>query len=193
MEAALAALPLPVCVLRAGGVIDHLNPGAQVLAGWGLQGGGVLLHVERGALCRAGQVDATTLASLLASAARGINRVCATWFDDEGEVHTCVLRFMALAADSPFRTAWPQAAVLLLIDTFDAGTHAAARLEAITSRFGLTPAESRLLQLLHRGRTPAEAAEQLGVCMSTVRTQVAALLGKTGARRQVDLMRLLVG
>lgn len=46
---------------------------------------------------------------------------------------------------------------------------------------GLTPAECRVLGELCNGATPAEIATTLGVALSTVRTQVAAVRAKTGA------------
>ena len=57
--------------------------------------------------------------------------------------------------------------------------------------FGLSPAEARLLPLLLQGSAPAEMAEELGVKVSTVRSQLSSIFAKTGATRQQDLIRLL--
>ncbi|WP_460479274.1 helix-turn-helix transcriptional regulator [Comamonas humi] len=57
--------------------------------------------------------------------------------------------------------------------------------------FGLSPAETRLLPPLLRGSTPAEVATELGVKISTVRSQLSSIFAKTGATRQQDLIRLL--
>jgi len=57
--------------------------------------------------------------------------------------------------------------------------------------YGLSGAEAALaLDLLH-GLSPAEAAAKRGVAISTVRTQLANTLTKTGAKRQSDLIRLV--
>ena len=55
--------------------------------------------------------------------------------------------------------------------------------------FGLTGAEVAVAVALAEGRTPAEIADSRRVSIHTVRTQVKAVLGKTGSRRQIDLAR----
>ncbi|WP_169458007.1 helix-turn-helix transcriptional regulator [Ottowia thiooxydans] len=57
--------------------------------------------------------------------------------------------------------------------------------------FGLSPAEARLLPLLLRGYAPTEIASELGVKISTVRSQLSSIFAKTGSTRQQDLIRLL--
>jgi len=57
--------------------------------------------------------------------------------------------------------------------------------------YGLTGAEAALASALGRGGTVEEFASSRKVSMATARTQVRALLEKTGTRRQVDLVRLL--
>lgn len=58
--------------------------------------------------------------------------------------------------------------------------------------FGLTAAEAEVAQALVAGATPREVAEERGVSPNTVRTLLARVLDKTGARRQADLVRLLL-
>ncbi len=67
----------------------------------------------------------------------------------------------------------------------DAGAHLLQQI------FGLTPAEARLTRLILEGRSPGDAAIQLQVSVSTIRTQLSAVLKKTGAQRQSDLVRRL--
>jgi DNA-binding CsgD family transcriptional regulator len=62
---------------------------------------------------------------------------------------------------------------------------------ALAGLFGLTDAESDLALALAGGRTLAGVAEARGVKLSTVRTQLLAVLEKTGIHRQVDLVRML--
>lgn len=57
---------------------------------------------------------------------------------------------------------------------------------------GLTPAEARLLDALLLNSTLPEAARHLGVSINTVRSQLRSVLDKCGARRQVELMRMVV-
>lgn len=58
--------------------------------------------------------------------------------------------------------------------------------------FRLTPAECRLAELLTLGNSLESSAEQLGVTLHTVRTQVRSLFSKTRTERQSDLVSLLI-
>ena len=57
--------------------------------------------------------------------------------------------------------------------------------------FGLTAAEARLAVRIAAGETPAAAADALGVTVGTARNQLKAIMAKTGARRQADLVAIL--
>jgi DNA-binding CsgD family transcriptional regulator len=59
--------------------------------------------------------------------------------------------------------------------------------------FDLTPAEARVAQGIGRAFTVDDLAKSLGVTTETVRRQLKAVLGKTGARRQSELVSLLAG
>ena len=58
--------------------------------------------------------------------------------------------------------------------------------------FALTAAEARVARGLLRGERPRQVAEASGVSVSTVRSQLASIFGKTGAADQADLSRLLM-
>lgn len=58
-------------------------------------------------------------------------------------------------------------------------------------RYGLTPAEARLLDILCAGASMPQAAMQLGVARTTARTHLQRIFDKSGARRQSDLQRLI--
>lgn len=53
---------------------------------------------------------------------------------------------------------------------------------------GLTPAEARTALQLVGGKSAAQIAEQAGLSMATVRTHIAAALGKLGLQRQAQLV-----
>lgn len=57
--------------------------------------------------------------------------------------------------------------------------------------FGLTPAEAHLALALAAGRTLQAAARERGVRASTARSQLLAILEKTGLHRQADLTSLI--
>jgi DNA-binding CsgD family transcriptional regulator len=61
----------------------------------------------------------------------------------------------------------------------------------LTSCYGATAAEVRVATALLVGMAPEEIAEQRGVSLNTVRTQVRRLLDKTGMRRVSELLLLL--
>lgn len=65
-------------------------------------------------------------------------------------------------------------------------------LSAAASRFGLTTAETQTLAEILDGRTLAEAATNLGVARSTVKSHVDALFRKTDTRRQAELVRVVL-
>ena len=63
---------------------------------------------------------------------------------------------------------------------------------AISALFRLTPTELRVLTaVVEVGGVPA-IAEALGISETTVRTHLQNLFGKTGTRRQVDLVKLVI-
>lgn len=59
--------------------------------------------------------------------------------------------------------------------------------------FGLTAAEARVTRCLLGGLSPEEAADELAVSIATVRTQIRAVLAKTGSRSQAALFTHLAG
>ncbi len=56
---------------------------------------------------------------------------------------------------------------------------------------GLTPAEARVAELIASGRSPEEAAADLGIALSTARHHVKRAHEKLGIRRQADLVRIV--
>lgn len=65
--------------------------------------------------------------------------------------------------------------------------------ETFAALFGFSAAESHLAVALMRGRSLAEIAQDRGVRITTIRTQLSSMLKKTGAARQADLVRILAG
>lgn len=59
--------------------------------------------------------------------------------------------------------------------------------------YGLTPAEARLVEALLAGATIQEYADRAGVSLHTAKTQLKHVFAKTGATRQADLIRDLLG
>ncbi|HET7766338.1 MAG TPA: LuxR C-terminal-related transcriptional regulator [Burkholderiales bacterium] len=70
---------------------------------------------------------------------------------------------------------------------------AAPPAELLQGLFDLTPAEARVARGIGDGRTVEDIAELFGLSRETVRSQLKAVLGKTGLGRQADLAALLAG
>ncbi|WP_209428382.1 helix-turn-helix transcriptional regulator [Pararhodobacter sp. SW119] len=62
--------------------------------------------------------------------------------------------------------------------------------DILAALYDLTPAEARVFESIASGSTRAEAAEALGLGRSTVKSHLAQIFAKTGARRQADLVAL---
>lgn len=62
--------------------------------------------------------------------------------------------------------------------------------ELFVRRYGITPAECRVLMLVVQGMTIADAARTIGISLPTAKTHLARLFEKTGTKRQADLVRL---
>jgi DNA-binding CsgD family transcriptional regulator len=63
--------------------------------------------------------------------------------------------------------------------------------QALAELYGLTPAESRVIEHIAHGQTPQHAADELGVNLTTVKTHLQKIFAKTNTARQADLVQLL--
>ena len=63
---------------------------------------------------------------------------------------------------------------------------------ALKALYGVTPTEVRVSDLLLKGLEVKEVAAELGVAVDTARFHTKSLLGKTGTRRQAEMMRLML-
>jgi DNA-binding CsgD family transcriptional regulator len=88
------------------------------------------------------------------------------------------------------RNAVPRPArVALFVQDNPCGPHA---VELLGRAYGLTGAELRVLLGLAEDATPKDIADRYGIAASTVRTHIKSLFAKTGAKRQKDLVKLLL-
>jgi DNA-binding CsgD family transcriptional regulator len=81
-------------------------------------------------------------------------------------------------------------AILLLTPI---GADRAPDVVLIRALYDLTPGEARVARSLTQSQTMDEIAAASGVTVATVRTQVKAVLDKTGSRRQAEVTALLAG
>jgi DNA-binding CsgD family transcriptional regulator len=66
------------------------------------------------------------------------------------------------------------------------------QLDRVASRFGLTPAEARLLGTLCGGASITEASARLGVARTTARTHLQRIFDKSGTHRQAELVGMVL-
>ncbi|MET0349071.1 MAG: LuxR C-terminal-related transcriptional regulator [Rhizobacter sp.] len=137
---------------------------------------GDTLHVERGVLRAAGDRDTASLASAVQGAgARGLRRQVRLG-DTPGAAPLAVLPLA------------PGGEVALLIlaksDAVEPLT-----LQCFAQTHGLTGAESKVLAALCWGASPQDIARDQGVAMTTVRTHIASLRGKTAVGSIGQLVR----
>lgn len=78
--------------------------------------------------------------------------------------------------------------LVLMTDTENPGNRDPANLLLM---LGLTPAEARLAVRIGRGRSPAEAAAELGITQNTARDALQSVFGKLGIRRQSQLAQVV--
>ena len=174
------ALPQPLLVLLPSGRLLFSNPSADQLLANGAE-------LQAGSLTRFGQLDAAQLRELLALAAAGSPSRTGLWFTPAlatGWLHAAPLApAIAQACD------WPLPSVLLAVHLDQPALAQAARIDALTRQYGLSRAERHVLLLLADGE-PAEATSRhLGLRLSTVRSHVRSLLGKTQAPSLMQLLR----
>jgi DNA-binding CsgD family transcriptional regulator/PAS domain-containing protein len=79
----------------------------------------------------------------------------------------------------------PTAAVVAV----DPGVALSVRIQSFAARFGLTAAETRVLEELIGGNRLPGVAAQLGISYATARTHLQHILTKTGTNRQTELIR----
>ncbi len=85
----------------------------------------------------------------------------------------------------------PASAAMALLVLLVPGMPVSPPMQMLGQLFALTPAEARLAQLILEGQSPADVAGRLNVSLTTVRSQLSAVLRKTGASKQSELVRRL--
>ena len=181
LEAAFGKLALPAFVLDREGHIRHLNgAGHALLARSGTMG------------CRGGRLRfadpklGAAVHAAVRNAAREHGRSAALpvhFGRESGEILVTTLPARHGAA-----AAWQVPVALLVVAAGPEDERAIAwRLQEL---YRLTPTESRIAAALAVGRTVDEIARARRLTEATLRTHLRSIFGKTGTRRQAELVRL---
>jgi DNA-binding CsgD family transcriptional regulator len=80
----------------------------------------------------------------------------------------------------------------VMVFVHDTATRPRPRTELMHAIYALTPAEGRLADLLMQGMEMREIAESMRITLETARFHLKRVMAKTGTRRQVELMRLML-
>jgi DNA-binding CsgD family transcriptional regulator len=182
-EDGVERLPVGLVLVGAAGEVVHANERARVLIE-GQDG----LRLETGRLALSDRTAERKLGTVLA----GIREARA-----ESSVPFLVPRpssrrpYQILVSPSHDRVdPWHEGAALVWIhDPEETRVPSPGALEQL---FGLSPAESRMAASLASGSTVCEYADEAGVTEETARFRLKQVLAKTGARRQADLVRMIL-
>ena len=164
-----------VILCDRAGVIRYRNPAAE----WQLTVGFPLSRSMGRRVTGCGHEAAPLARAITQAADKGLtSRICI----DGGSRGRFIVRVEADPAQSH----------LAIIVVRNVEAHAARVVEETSQAYGFTPAEAALAQCLVQGRSIEDHAERKGLRVSTVRTQLRALLAKTGTTRQGQMISVLL-
>jgi len=181
-EQLLAGLPNPLMVLHADRRLVFGNHGAERLFADGFAS-----KVSQ-RLMSVGQLNACRLEGLLRLACGDTPARAGLWFAPG--LRTGWLSLSPLRAGMASGE-WPDGALLLMVHLDQPDLAQGARIDALCQQCRLTHTERYVLMLLADGLGVEAAAQQLGLKVSTLRTHVRNLLGKTQAPCLMQLLRWL--
>ena len=180
LESLMERLPMGLLFFDTAGRLLHANARARLLAGRPESAALRTLQHQRGSVLAAGAPP--ELRALFQQSLQGQSG-CA---ELPGGVLLVTLPVGDLAALGLLRQA-PGVAWVAMERSLDSEAAVALARQA----YRLSPAEADLLLALMRGQTPQDFADARGVRITTVRTQLSALLFKTRTVRQQDLVALV--
>ena len=185
MAAVLDRLPLGIFLVDSGARLEFANRCASEI----LDQGAPLTLVDH--CLRTGRPDETrTLHRLIAEALRASEEsstaraLVIREAAGESALSVLILSVQSLQYESQR----PLAAVFAAAPEFWQSLNP----ETLHDLYGLTEAESRLVDRLCAGLSLQEAAEELEVSTNTVRTHLRAVFAKTNTSRQADLLREVI-
>ena len=179
-EQILRELPQPLLVVRPDRRLVFANADAEVLLSNGYA------RDKDAHLMSVGQLGANCIEGLLRRAWEGRGAQAGLWFP---ELRTGWLGVSRVPPGVTSGTNWPFESLLLLIHLDEPQLTQSARIDALCKQCGLTSTERYVLLLLADGMTAQLIAQQLVVQISTVRSHIRNLLGKTHSSSLMQLVR----
>lgn len=187
--AALEAISAAVFLVTADNKVSYMNPrGATYVSS------GEALRVCDGKLFANDRCATAQLEKLVQSAAAGPRNGQAQAPGGAIRVpkvsRTGCLNVTVVPAPCRIELAARERSALVFVSEPDAAP--ASRAETMRQLYHLTPTEGRMADLLLGGLDVREAAERLRITLDTARFHLKRILSKTGARRQAQLIRLMM-
>jgi DNA-binding NarL/FixJ family response regulator len=183
----------------ARGRLDHLHAGVVFTDGSGRiietnRAGEAILRAGDGLTMRNGQIcarrsfETTKLTYLIANATAASESDLSAGsmlIGRDGGLPSYVVRVAPVRNRS---AGYNLPAAMIVVSTPEENLISEQELAAL---YGLSPTESRLAVALARGKRMNQLPSELGVQISTLRTQLSSILRKCGVERQADLVRLI--
>ena len=178
---AIDNLPISMIITNHKGQIEHLNSKAEKTLITSNSG----LHSVMGNLVATKPVDRHKLSNLISNAAITNGRGGQMLLNSESPKYIFVT---PITPKSTIANNWQIPLALIIINESD---NVRSQLEFFKSLYHFTPAELRLAQALLNGISVDKYAQEMGVTINTIRTQLSALFKKTNTSRQGELIALL--
>jgi len=180
---AFNALPNPLLVLHGDRRLVFANAAARALFA------DRRAHLQAEHLMSIGQIEAAKLEDLLHLALSIKAALAGLWF--AADLQTGVLNVSSLGKTEAHTQEWPDDCLLLIAHLDQPRLSQDARIDALCLKSHLTESERYALLLLADGSTADQTAQQLQVCISTMRTHIRHILEKTHAPSLMQLLRWL--
>ena len=183
-DALLDVAAKPVIVVEPDGRIVQANEAA-----WRILDAADGLVVRRDRLAAARSADTSAVRRRIRAAAERDPTACEAMAVAR---RACALPYSVAMTPVPIdAVGLERGRVLVAVFVADPHANPPDMAGAMQSAYGLTPAEASLVELLaHDTPSLVDAADQLGVSQTTVKTHLKHCYQKTGARRQTELIRL---
>ena len=184
MAETLESLGLPGAVLRGEGRVLAVNASLERLMPSLLQDRRERLHLSD--VAADALLEQVLARRSAADGAAGVNSIPVAATDEHPPMILHLLPICGVARDF-----FSQASSLLVVTPIDRAIVPTAMV--LQGLFDLTPAEARVARGISEAQTVEVLALSAGVSLETVRSQLKAVLAKTGLSRQQELISLLAG
>lgn len=182
-ETALSIITAAVIVVSKENRILYSNSaGSDLLQ----KRSGLIVGIDN--ICRASRSDDSYLLHEMIEQAINDKEDCVRWLTIKCDQDEPLLNLVAIPQGN--HETGEERTVLLLSRAVENAS--SLNPEVLQSMFGLTPAEAVITYTITQGCNLDEAARRSGITVSSARTYLKRIFGKTGVNRQADLMKMVL-